>query len=430
MMFSRAFVGFCLLCATLGTAFGADWTRFRGPNGVAVSYEKGLPVTWSSSQNIVWKSKLPGLGSSSPIVLGNRIYLTCYTGYAESKEEPGDQENLMRHVVCIDRATGEIVWKKDFTPALPESNYSGGNNSWHGFSTSTMTTDGERLYVFFGKSGVYCLDMDGKELWHADVGSKTAGWGSGNSPVLYKDLLIVNASIESQTVFALDKLSGKEIWKIGGLKGARNTPVLVEAADGNTELVINVPGSPIGYMQGYNPSNGEELWRCEAIPDRGYVVPSMVVHDDIIYAIGGRKNTAVAVKAGGKGDVTKTHQLWSQGFGSNVSSPVFYNGYQFWVHERRGTAYCLNGKTGELEYQERLDPRPGIVYSSGIAADGKLYFVSQHNGTFVLEAKPEFKLMSHNVFADDDSRTNVGLVVSNGQLLMRNDTHLYCIGKK
>jgi hypothetical protein len=312
-----------------------------------------------------------------------------------------------------------------------ESDYSGGNNSWHGYASSTPASDGRRLYVFFGASGVYCLNLaDGAEVWHAEVGSKTAGWGSGNSPVLFEDLLIVNASVESDALIALNKQTGEEVWRVGRVRGARNTPIVVPTPDGGAELIVSTAGNPEGSIIAFDPKTGTELWRCRGIPDGGYVCPSVVAHEGVIYAIGGRRNTALAVRAGGRGDVTDSHVLWRTGKGSNVSSPVYHQGHLYWIHERQGIAFCLDAKTGETVYQERLDPRPGVVYSSITAADGKLYAVSQHNGTYVLAAKPEFELLAHNAFADDDNRANASLAVHAGQLLLRNDRYIYCIGRK
>ena len=230
-------------------------------------------------------------------------------------------------------------------------------------------------------------------------------------------------------MIALNKTNGEEVWKAENIKGARNTPILVPLPDGRVELVVSLPGKPIGYVVGFNPRTGDELWRAEAIPDRGYICPSLIAHAGVVYAVGGRRNTTVAIKAGGKGDVTKTHLLWSTSKGSNVSSPVYHDGYIFWVHERKGAAYCLDAETGKVAFEKRLEPRPGIHYSSIMVADGKLYCVSQKNGTYVLAAKPEFELLAHNTFGDDDSRTNACPIVSHGQLLLRNDTYLYCIGK-
>ncbi|MBI1904061.1 MAG: PQQ-like beta-propeller repeat protein [Planctomycetia bacterium] len=419
---------FCLILSTLAAgALAADWTQFRGPGGRATSDETALPESWSETKNLVWKTELPGLGSSSPITAGKFIFLTCYSGYAETADSPGDMSALKRHVVCLDRAGGKIVWTKDVAPSLPESRYEGGNNTWHGYSSSTPASDGQRLYVFFGRSGVRCFDFEGNELWQADVGNRTNGWGSGTSPVLHKNLVIVNASVESGTLYGLDKESGSVVWRAPGVGGAWNSPVLVEVEGGATELVLSLPGrrNDGGRIVGFDPDTGKELWHCAGIAD-GYLCPTAVAHDGVVYAIGGRSNTAVAVKAGDRGEV---EPLWTTNKGSNVASPVYHEGHLYWMHERNGIALCLDASNGNVVYEERVTPRPGVVYASGVVADGKLYYVSQHNGTFVVAARPEFELLSHNTF-DDDDRTNASPAVDRGRLLIRSDKYLYCVGTK
>ena len=250
------------LAATLGPVGvqAADVTGFRDSGGLAHSKETGLPVTWSSSQNVVWKAKMPGPGTSSPIVLGERIYLTSYTGYGLVPNQ-GEQANLKRQVLCLDRASGKQIWRKEFAAKLPESKYSGGNNARHGFASATPTTDGKHIYVFFGKSGVFCFDLNGKTVWTADVGSRTRGWGSSNSPVLHKNLVIINASVESGRLLALDKATGKEAWTVGGIRGSWNTPLLAEVPGGGTELVISVPQQ----VRGLDPATGKQLWTCQGL---------------------------------------------------------------------------------------------------------------------------------------------------------------------
>ncbi len=402
-----------------------DVVRFRGEAGQGVSSEKGLPTEWSDTQNLAWRTELPGGGSSSPIVLGDRIFLTCYTGYGLDETDPGKPEDLARHVVCVDRGDGKILWQKSYATDGKEPKYQG-NGARHGYSTSTCTTDGERLFVFFGRHGVLCLDpKDGAELWKTSVGDGDNSWGSATSLVLFENLLLVNASIESRMLVALDKTTGKQVWHADGIRGSWNTPLLVQVPGGETEVVLCLPEQVLGL----NPKTGEKLWECEGIPDGGYVCPSVVANDGVVYAIGGRKNTALAVKAGGRGNVTKTHLLWKVGAGSNVVSPVYHNGHLYWMHERSGVANCLDAATGKVVYQERVEPRPGTVYSSVLLADGRLYYVSQHDGAFVVAAKPEFELIAVNKFESDESRANACAVAHDGQLLIRSDKYLHCVGK-
>jgi outer membrane protein assembly factor BamB/pimeloyl-ACP methyl ester carboxylesterase len=400
---------------------GADWRQFRGPGGLGTSAEKDLPLEWSAKKNLVWRTKLPGPGASSPVIVGNRVFVTCYTGYGLSEKDPGKMEDLRRHLLCVDRRDGNILWAKEFTPALPEHKYYG-EGSYHGYSASTPASDGKRLYVFFGKSGVYCFDLDGKEIWHRTVGKRTDGWGSGASPLLYKDLLIVNASVESGSMVALNREDGNEVWKAPGINRAWNTPVLVTAPSGETELVVSIEDRLLGF----DPDSGKELWRAEGV--HRYVCPSVVAHDGVVYAVGGG-HTSLAVKAGGRGDVTKTHVLWRVTKGSNVASPIIHDGHLYWAGDG-GVVVCQDAGTGKTVYQERLDPPAGKLWASPVLADGKLYYVSQGSGTYVVAAAPKFRLLAHNTFEDGRSRANASVAVSDGQLFLRTDEYLYCIGHK
>jgi outer membrane protein assembly factor BamB len=410
-----------LLMSAACTAWGADWRQFRGPTGQGISDEKGLPVRWSSRENIAWKVKLPGAGASSPVILGRRVYLTCYSGYGMDPKEPGKQDDLRRHLLCLNRGNGEVIWSKVLEPVLPEHQYAG-EGAYHGYAASTPITDGEKLYVFFGKSGVYCYDLDGKQLWHVLVGKGTNGWGSGASPVLYKDLLIVNASVESNALIALDKTSSKEVWRALNISRAWGTPVLVKTPDNSQELVLSMQGR----VAGFDPDTGKELW--SAAGHNGYVVPSVVAHDGIVYAVGGG-GTSLAIRSGGRGDVTKTHVLWRTGKGSNASSPIYHDGTLYWISESNGDVHFQDAATGKSVAQ-RLGRGVGRTWASPVLADGKLYFVSQHSGTYVVAARPKLELLAHNVFDEDDSRSNASLAISDGQLFLRNDQFLYCIGKR
>jgi hypothetical protein len=402
-----------LACFAL-TATADDWRGFRGPGGQGASSETGLPVTWDDSKNLNWKTQLPGSGASSPITLGEKIYLTCYSGYG-TKENSGSVDDLKLHLVCLHRADGKIAWDKHISPKLPESS----RVRDHGYAAPTPTTDGKHLFVFFGKTGVLKFDLDGKQLWQADVGTRTHGWGCGTSPVLYKDLVIVNASVESGSLIALKKEDGSESWRAEGMKSSWNTPHLVTLADGKQELVVNIKGSILGF----DPSSGEKLWTCKGISD--YVCPSVISRDGVVYAIGGRTSRAIAVRAGGRGDVTKTHKLWEAKAGANVSSAVIHDGHMYWVSDRNRVAYCLRLEDGEVVYSERFKGQP---YASTLVADGKLYVVTRYDGVFVLAAQPKFKQLAHNKF-DDDSRFNASPIVSDGKLFVRSDRFLYCIGK-
>ena len=229
----------------LWPSMGADWPQFRGPGGSGVDLDAAPPVAWSDSENVLWKTELPGFGASSPITLQGKIYLTCYSGYGLDQDNPGEQENLKHVVVCIDPADGSILWQQATKAEMPETAYRG-FVALHGYASGTPATDGRGVYVFFGRSGVMAYSRSGRLVWRAEVGSKTHGWGSGTSPVICGDLVIVNASVESQSIVALDKLSGKEVWRTEGIRESWSTPALAELPDGSRELVVSSARQGVG----------------------------------------------------------------------------------------------------------------------------------------------------------------------------------------
>jgi outer membrane protein assembly factor BamB len=415
----------CLLIALPGMRLApaekpSDWPQFRGPAGGGTSADKGLPVTWSGKENLVWKSELPGPGASSPILVGSRIFLTCYAGQGAPGQASGGTEQLELHVVCLDRESGKVLWDKEVEPRLPEQEKI---REDHGYASSTPAADTERVYAFFGKSGVVALDHGGRQLWRADVGSGISGWGSAASPVLFRDLVIVNASVESESLVALDSKTGKEVWRAGGIRESWNTPILAAAKGGKVELVVAIAGKVLGL----EPTTGEQLWSCAT--DIGwYMVPSLVAQDGVAYCIGGRSGGGLAVRMGGRGDVTKTHRPWKILKGSNVSSPILHEGRLYWLHENIGVAYCADARTGEIIKEVRIEGA-GQFYASPVLADGKLYCVSRGGRTYVLAAGPELERLAANDLGERGT-FNASPAISGSRLLLRSERCLYCLGAK
>ena len=409
-----------IVFAALATVVWAeDWPQFRGVMQDGVASTTNLPTTWSETENLLWKAELPGPGGSSPIVAAGKIYLTSYSGYGKSENDPGEQINLQRHVLCFDLKTGKQQWSFPAKALVPEEQFQG-FQALHGYASSTPAADADSIYVFFGKSGVGCLGLNGKPRWGSKVGDKTHSWGSATSPVLYKNTVIVNASVESGALVGINKRNGAIAWQQKGVREAWNSPILVKAPGNKVELVL----SSQGELQGYDPENGKPLWRAPGIQD--YVCPSVIAHDGIIYAIGARSGMGVAVKAGGRGDVPV---LWEMKRGSNVCSPVYHDGHLYWTHESRGVAYCANATTGEVVYEQRLEPRPDLIYASAMLAGDKIYYVSRNNGVYVVAAKPQFELIGHNRPLDG-SVFNGSPVAVDGKLLLRSNEALYCLGLK
>ena len=391
---------------------GDDWPQFRGPGGLGTSAATGIPTQWTP-QNIVWKAELPGPGTASPVVIGDRVFFTCYSG------DSSGADKLARQVVCLDRSTGRVAWTREVASKFPDQpNIREG----HGYASSTPASDGEHVYVFFGKSGVFAFGLDGRPVWRADVGGELHGWGSAASPVLSGNLVIVNASVERESLIALDRRTGKEVWRANGIRESWNTPLLVPVG-AKTEVVVAIQGKVLGF----DAESGAPLWSC-ATDIAWYMVPSMVAHDAVIYSIGGRSGGALAVRAGGRGDVTTSHRVWTGRKGSNVSSPIFHKGHLFWAHDNLGIVYCADAKSGAIVYEQRLE-RAGQFYASPVLAGGNLYYVSRRGRIYVVAATPEFQLLATNDLGDD-STFNASPAVAGNRLLVRSDRYLYCIGQK
>ena len=411
MKFSHVIVIATLLTLPLSQSANAqDWKNFRGPGGQGYSSETNLPAQWSDNENLTWKTELPGAGSSSPISLGDKIYVTCYSGYGINPGE-GSLDDLKLHLVCVNSGDGNIEWDTKIDSRPGESK----RVRDHGYAAATPATDGKNIYVFFGKTGVVKYDLDGNKIWATPVGDGVHGWGCGTSPVLYENLVIVNASVESGSVVAIDKESGKEKWRVKSMNRSWSTPHLVDVG-GKQELVVNSKDEILAY----DPATGDELWNCKGIPD--YVCPSIVSHDGVVYVLGGRSSMAVAVKAGGKG---RTTALWRARVGANVTSPVVFEDHLYWVSDRNKVAYCLSLSDGKVVYEERVDSQP---YASSVIADGKIYVVTRRGGTIVLAAKPEFEELSINKLTDR-TQFNASPIISGGKIFLRSDQNLYCIAQ-
>jgi outer membrane protein assembly factor BamB len=361
-------------------------------------------------------------------VWGDRVYITCYSGFATDRQAPGRPEELRRHLLCVDRQSGQIVWNQMVEVVHPEDPYQGFITE-HGYASSTPVTDGERVFAFFGKSGVIAYDMQGTRLWQVDVGDESSNrrWGSAASLVLYNDSVIVNACEESQSIRALDKATGKEIWRAeaSSLELAYNTPALVDLGDGKHELIIGVPNE----VWGLDPDTGKLNWFAETSLE-GNICPTVIQHDGLAFVFGGYISVgSLALRVGGKGDVTDSHVVWTSRITSYVATPLFHDGHLYWVDDK-GIAHCIESQTGEVVYRERLSglSRGGKpVYASPVLAGGRLFVVSRRNGTFVFPARPQFQQIAQNRFASDDTDFHGTPAISKGQMFLRSNKFLYCV---
>ena len=407
-----------------------DWMQFMGEHGSAANSNAKIPTTWDADTNIKWKTELPGRGASSPIIVGDRIFLTCYTGYGDGTESK--IEDLVRHVLCFNRTSGDLLWKKsiDNSTIKDEDPYKSFITQ-HGYATNTPVSDGKAVYVFFGKLGLFAFDLEGKELWKKQIEYTTnkTRWGSASSPILFGDNLILNAIEENGKVLSISKANGDINWEFEAETTlAYATPNLVTAANGEVELILPIPKRVIGL----NPEDGTQKWYATN-KFEGESNASVIIDKDIVYIYGGFRSVgSMAIRVGGTGDVTKSHVIWNTRDTSYVSTPILKDGHLYWIDEN-GIAFCVKSESGEQVYKKRV---PGVrggrgikFFGSMILAGDHMYAVSRRSGTFVVKATPKYELVSHNKIEGDDSEFNGTPAISGNRMFVRSNKFLYCIGE-
>jgi hypothetical protein len=384
-----------------------NWPRFRGPDGLGKSVQTGLPIHWSD-KDIVWKTRLKGRGQSSPIVWGDRIFLT--TALDDGRE---------REVLCIGAKDGKVLWEQTAWKGDPERSH-----PMNGWATSTCCTDGEHVYAWFGKAGVHCFTLDGKHVWSKELGlfQSDTKRGTASSPVLADDLLIVNGDSESDPfLFGLNKLTGDIVWKTQRkAEEGYSTPVLIDVS-GHRELVLN----GASFIAGYDPKTGKQLWSCKSFAGRGEPLPA--VGDGVLYVINGLPGDIYAVRPGGSGDVTKTRMVWHtpRRGGRDTPSPILVNQYLI-VSNMKGIACCYDPSTGKELWKTRIG---GNITATPFQAEGKAYFLFEDGEVLVTEPAAQFKEIARNkIEAGSDEIFRASPVPCAGKILLRSDQVLYCIG--
>lgn len=411
----RVIITFSLLSSV---ALAGNWPGWRGTEGNGhASGEKNVPLKWDRDTNVRWKVPLPMSGNSSPVVWGNRIFLT----------QSLDKKGHRRALLCLDRSNGKKLWQKAVTyePVEPTHNT-------NPYASATPVTDGERVIVSFGSAGMYCYDFDGNEKWHYDLGKLYHIWGNASSPILYKDLCILWAGPgERQFLLAVNKKTGKKVWqhdepggKFGKSSkdwlGSWSTPVVIHVR-GHDELILSVPYK----VKGFKPDTGKELWHCDGLGPLVYTSP-VVSKNGIVVAMSGYGGAALAVKAGGRGDVTKTHRLWhhKKRNPQRIGSSVIQGDYIYMLSEP-GLAQCFELKTGkEIWGSKRLGEHN---WSSMVLIGERLYVINVAGTTYILKASPKLEVLETNRL---NELVRASIAVSNGELFIRSYKHLWCIGKK
>jgi outer membrane protein assembly factor BamB len=412
-----------LVCSVL-TAAGSNWPAWRGPAGTGVCSEQDLPLRWSTNENIRWKVPLPDRGNSTPIVWGRRVFVT--------QAVPAKHQRLL---LCFDRTEGKLLWQQGPTVAEDESTHETNPQC-----SASPVTDGERVVAWFGSGGLYCFDLEGRELWHRELGRQTHIWGNGSSPVLDNERCFLNFGPgEPSFLVALDKKTGRELWRVAetnadsGEKkpgqekavwaGSWSTPVLIRR-EGHEEMLLSWPKRLISFA----PANGQELWRCTGLNPLVY---TSALYDDatgIAVAMGGFGGMSIAVKAGGTGDVTQERCLWHHPkTKQRIGSGVLYQDHIYILNDP-GVAECFELRTGKLVWEERLKgPGPrSDNWSSFVLAGDRLYGINQGGDAFVVRASPKFEVLATNSIGEP---TISSIAASDGELFIRTHRQLWCVGR-
>lgn len=406
---SCLFVTFVVLSASLPAA---DWPQFRGPAGDGRADAKNLPTEWNETKNVAWKAEIPGSGWSSPSLFQNRLYLTT----AVPVESGSATGALSLRTLCVDAASGRILWNVEVFEEPADAPKIHSKNS---HTSPTPIVEQGRVYIHFGHQGTACLDLDGRVIWKNDKIKYAPVHGNGGSPVLEGGLLIFSCDGGSEPfVVALDAKTGEERWRFQRetdypKQFAFSTPTVI-TVDGRRQLIT--PGA--GVVNALNPATGEEIWRVRY---EGYsVIPKPVFGHGLVFLSKGYDSPSVlAIRPGGSGDVTDTHVEWESKPGAPHTPSLLLDGDELYMVSDRGVAVCLDAKTGDQHWQERVG---GNYSASPILADGKLFLQSEDGPAVVLKPGKTFEQLADTGFPE---RTLASYAVGDSALFIRTEKHLY-----
>jgi len=437
---------FCLGTSTGQVAPQSHWSSFRGERAAGVAEGQGLPEKWDAVQslNIKWKTAIPGLAHSSPIVWGDRVFVTTAIsskggdsfrkGLYGDGDASDDRSSQQWKLYAIDKNTGRVIWHRIAYEGVPREK----RHIKASYANATPATDGRYVIAFFGSQGLYAFDVKGRPVWKRDLGVLNAGaydlpdyeWGTASSPIIYKDLVIVQCDTQKGSfLLASDIKTGKTVWKTDREElPSWGTPNIF-SGKGRIELVTNASN----FIRGYDPSTGKELWKLGG--SSKITAPTPVFSGDLIVVASGRRPEApiFVIRAGASGDITLAANqnsskdvAWSKkARGSYMPTPLIYGDYLY-VLSNQGVFDCYDLKTGSEIYRERI-PHHGSGFSaSPVAADGKIYLPSEDGDMFVIKAGPKFEVLANNSIGEPLMATPA---ISGGKMFVRSQQHLFAIGR-
>lgn len=424
-----------------------NWPAFRGANAAGVVEGKTAPVKWDAEKNVnlAWKVEIPGLAHSSPVVWEDKVFVTtAVSSDPKSVFRSGlygdvdSAEDLSKHsfrVYCLDKKTGKILWQQTAYEGVPKTK----RHIKASFASSSPVTDGKNLIAFFGSEGLYCYDLKGKLKWKVDLGVLDGGWffdpdyqwGTASSPIIYKDLALVQCDVQKGSFIAAYSLKdGKQVWKTEREEiPSWGTPTIYEGKT-RAELITNATK----FIRSYDPLTGKELWRMSGNPEITATTP--IARDEIIYICNGyRPNRPIyAIKAGASGDIslrdnkeTNDFVIWSkQRGGTYMPTPILYGEYLF-TCENHGVLTAWNAKTGERVWQQRIADKGGSFSASPVIANGHLYLASEDGEVHVVKAGAKYELLASNPIGEVMMATPA---ISDGMIFIRGQHHLFAVAEK
>jgi outer membrane protein assembly factor BamB len=436
----KRFATAILIIASFSLAYAENWPSWRGPGSLGISFERGIPAKWDLAKDVKWKVEVPGLGHSSPIVWGNRIFVTTAVnsnpaeanwqkGFPQSNRKP-DQGEISWKVLCFDSETGKLLWERTAVTRKPVN----ARHTKNSYASQSPVTDGTYVFAFFGDQGMFCYDFDGKQIWSADLGTFTMRneWGLGSSPVLYKNLVIQTCDQETGKSFiiALDKKTGKAAWKTERDELSSWSTPFVYDRGARPELIVNATRA----VRSYDPETGKLLWECRG-PATSITTPTPTFMNGLIIVSSGFLREPVrpitAFKPGASGDITlkegqtKSDAIaWRQQVAAPyIPSPIAYDG-RIYVLLDQGFIACYDAGTGKEIYDKtRIDLGAGFS-ASPVAIDGMLFCPSEEGDVFVIKAGDKYELLAKNSLGESIMASPA---VSGGKMFLRAIGHLYCI---
>lgn len=443
-----SFLLLALVCLSVGATTTADtglphWSEWRGPfhNGMA---RGDAPTSWSDSKNIKWKTAIPGRGNSTPVIWGDKIFLTTAVAIGKAPEPPaapadnaggqrgrggpgGGAGPLVEHkfeVLCLDRKSGKVIWQKTAKVATPHEGY---HRAYGSFASNAPITDGKNLYAFFGSRGIFCYDLNGKLIWEKDLGVQMKmrlQFGEGSAPAIDNERIYLVFDQESNSfIVALDKRNGKEVWRAArDEQSSWGTPLLVEHG-GRRQLIV----SATRKVRSYDVKTGKVIWECAGLGSN--VIPAPVIHNGVVYVMSGHRDPKLmAIRLGKEGDLTGTDAVvWSQTRGvAYTLSPVLHDG-RLWVVTDNGQVSCFNVATGEPYFHQVRLPRPYNFKASPVGAGGKIYLASEEGDVIILKMSDKLEVLATNTL--EDQIFIASPIIVDGEIFLRSQNTLYCISE-